>query len=215
MEKENYCILYVVRHGETEWNINGIVMGQKDSPLTQKGIEQAHATAQELKDIQFDAIFSSDSPRTLRTAEIIKLERELVINTSKLLRERSYGHFEGTPAKEYREAVKHLLQKAQQLPEEEQWKYKFGEDVESDEELVSRFITKVREIAVAYPNKTVLVATHGGCIRTFLIRTGMFKHGTLPRGSFEYGGYIKVLSDGVDFFVKDIQGVKIKPTGTE
>jgi broad specificity phosphatase PhoE len=215
MKDNNYCTLYIVRHGETEWNINHTTMGQKDSPLTKAGIEQAHTTAKELKDIHFDAIFSSDSLRAHRTAEIIKLERDLVIQTTKLLRERTYGHFEGKPHDEYMEATKQLREQLKQLSEEEKWKFKFREDVESDFELVSRFITKLREIAVAYPNKTVLVATHGGCIRMFLVRTGVYKKEELPAGSFGNAGYLKVLSDGVDFFVKEVKGVKEKPKGSE
>lgn len=207
-KNDNYCTLYIVRHGETEWNKSGVVMGQKDSPLTAEGVEQAQATAEQLKDIHFDSIFSSDSLRAHRTAEIIKLERQLAIETSKLLRERSYGHFEGKSVAGYREAVKHLLEKAKRLPEKEQWKFKFGEDIESDEEVVSRFITQIREIAVSYPNKTVLIITHGGCIRTFLMHTGYFKYGELPAGSFQNAGYVKVLSDGVDFFIKEVKGIK-------
>ena len=206
--EENYCTIYLVRHGETEWNKNHITMGQKDSPLTQDGIKQAEETAKELQNVNFDKIFSSDSLRTRRTAEIIKLERQLVIETSKLLRERSYGHFEGKPGIQYKEVIKDLLEQVQQLPEEERWKFKFGDDVESDYELVSRFITQLREIAVAYPSKTVLVATHGGCIRMFLMRVGYFKYGELPGGSFKNAGYVKLLSDGVDFFIKEVKGIK-------
>jgi probable phosphoglycerate mutase len=189
-------------------------MGQKDSPLTEVGVEQAHTTARELKEINFDAIFSSDSLRAHRTAEIIKLDRQLAIQTSKLLRERSYGQFEGKPAEEYSEAIRSLLEQTKQLPEEDQWKFKVKDDVESDFELVSRFITQLREIAVAYPNKTVLVTTHGGCIRMFLMRVGAFARGALPGASFQNAGYVKVLSDGVDFFVKEVKGVSI-PKGVE
>lgn len=203
-----YCTLYIVRHGETEWNKNDIIQGQVDSPLTPAGIEQAKTTAEELKGVHFDAIFSSDLLRARRTAEIIKLERQLAVNTSKLLRERSFGHFEGKPVEEYKSAVKHLFEQAQHLPIEEQWKFKFGEDVESDEEIISRFITQLREIAVAYAGKTALVTTHGGCIRAFLIHVGAYEYGSLPPGSFQNAGYVKVLSDGVDFFVKEIKGVK-------
>ena len=52
----NICTIYLVRHGETEWNRDGIVMGQSDSPLTAQGIEQAKKTATTLKDIKFEAI---------------------------------------------------------------------------------------------------------------------------------------------------------------
>jgi len=213
-ENKDYCTLYLVRHGETEWNKKHIVMGQKDSPLTQEGVRQALATAEQFKDIHFDSIFSSDSLRAHRTAEVIKLERQLAIETSKLLRERTYGPFEGKSVEEYKKAVKHLLEQAKHLPEEEKWKFKFGEDIESDEEVVSRFMTQLREIAVAYPNKTVLVVTHGGCIRTFLVRMGYLSREDLPPGSFQNGGYVKVLSDGVDFLLKDVEGIK-KPQGSE
>jgi broad specificity phosphatase PhoE len=207
MENKNNCTLYLVRHGETEWNKNHTIMGQMDSPLTPEGVGQVQATAETLKHIHFDAIFSSDSPRAQQTAQIIKLDRQLAIQTSKLLRERNFGHYEGGPAADYHEAVKHLLEEKERLTEQEQWKFKFGEDMESDAELADRFIVQLREIAVAYPNKTVLVTTHGGCIRMFLIRTGYVKYGLLPGGAFKNAGYVKALSDGVDFFIKEVEGI--------
>lgn len=208
-QKNKYlCTLYLVRHGETEWNKNGIVMGQSDSPLTEVGLEQAQITAQELKDIHFDAIFSSDLHRAKRTAEIIKLERQIAIRTSKALRERTYGHYEGTSGEEYRKKFQHLFDKVKQLTEKGQKEFKFDHDIESDEEVISRFITQLREIAIAYPSKTVLIVSHGGCIRTFLMHTGYVKYGELPVGSFSNAGYAKVLSDGVNFFVKEVRGVK-------
>jgi len=206
---KNYCTLYLVRHGETEWNKNHTVMGQMDSPLTSEGIKQVEATAEELKHIHFDAIFSSDSPRTQRTAEIIKLDRQLAIRTSKLLRERNFGHYEGKPSADYHEAVKHLLAEKEQLTEQERWKFRFGDDMESDEELADRFIVQLREIAAAYPGKTVLVVTHGGCIRMFLIKSGYVKYGQLPGGAFRNAGYVKTLSDGVDFMIKKVDGINV------
>ena len=72
MEENNHCTLYIVRHGETEWNKNHTIMGQLDSPLTPLGVKQVTTTAEALKHVHFDAIFSSDSPRAQRTAEIIR-----------------------------------------------------------------------------------------------------------------------------------------------
>lgn len=208
VENKNFCTLYLVRHGETEWNKRGIVMGQSDSPLTEKGLEQAKQTAQELKDIHFDAIFSSDLHRAKRTAEIIKLERQLAVQTSKALRERTYGHWEGKLGEDYRKNFQHLFDKVKQLSEKEQKEFKFADDIESDEEVIGRFITQLREIAVAYPDKTILVITHGGCIRTFLMHIGYVKYGELPVGTFSNAGYVKVLCDGVDFFIKEVKGIK-------
>lgn len=206
--QNNYCTIYLIRHGQTEWNIGHVVQGQKDSNLTEQGISEIEATAQVLKDIKFDAIFSSDLFRAQRTAEIVKLERDLVVQTSHLLRERSFGHYEGMKVSEYQSATRGLLDKLQDLSEEESWSFKVDQDVESDQELVERFMLKLREIAASFPGKNVLVATHGGCIRTFLMKTGYVKYGELPPGAFKNAGYVKVLSDGLDFFIEEVQGIK-------
>ena len=140
------------------------------------------------------AIFSSDLHRAHRTAEIIKLERELVIQTSKALRERTYGSWEGKLGEDYRKNFQHLFDKVKELSEKEQKKFRFADDIENDEQVIGRFITQLREISVAYPNKTVLVVTHGGCIRTFLMHIGYVKYGELPVGSFSNAGYAKITS---------------------
>jgi 2,3-bisphosphoglycerate-dependent phosphoglycerate mutase len=210
MQKENeknYCILYLVRHGETEWNAKHITQGQSESFLTETGIKQAEETAEKLKNIKFDAIFSSDLSRAQRTAEIIKLDRELIIQTSKLLRERSFGRFEGKHSDEFRNILKDKLEERETLSDSEYGSFRLAPGVETNEELVTRFITQLREIAVAYPNKTVLVVTHGGCMRNFLVKMGYIERKTLSEFHFKNGGYIRVLSDGVDFFIKEVEGI--------
>lgn len=186
-------------------------MGQMDSALTPEGVRQVEITAEKLKGVHFDAIFSSDSPRAKRTAEIMRLDRKLAVQTSELLRERKYGHFEGKPSAEFHEEVKHLLEEKEKLTDREKWKFSFGEDMESDEVLVDRFIVQLREIAAAHPGKTVLVVTHGGCIRMFLTKTGYIRYGELQGGAFPNAGYVKTLSDGVDFFIKEVKGLKNHP----
>ena len=99
-----------------------------------------------------------------------------------------------------------LLEK---LAEEQVWKFRLHEGIETDEEVAERFINKLKEIAVAYPGKTVLVVSHGGPIRMFLVKTGYVKKKEIPGGSFKNAGYVKTLSDGVNFFVKDVKGLKI------
>ena len=59
--------IYIVRHGETKWNVKQLMQGHKDSPLTEKGIEQAEEIKKELKNIHFYRIFSSDLLRAKRT----------------------------------------------------------------------------------------------------------------------------------------------------
>jgi len=206
-ENNNYCTIYLVRHGETEWNKKRIIMGQSDSPLTETGIEQVKATAQELKHVDFAAIFSSDLLRAQRTAAIIKLERQLAVQTTKALRERTFGHYEGMSVEEFEKIFKDSFDKLKQLTEKEQKAFKLDRDIESDDDVVGRMITRLREIAVAYPGKNVLVVSHGTSIRTFLLHIGYAKLEELKTGAVVNGGYAAVLCDGIDFFIKETRGI--------
>src|SRR3989338_5578598 len=97
--------------------------------------------------IKFDAIFSSDLSRTQKTAEIIKLNRELVIQTSELLKERAHGSFEGKHADVFKNTLKEKLEEREKLSGKEYHSFRLAPDVETDEELVTRFLIKLREIA--------------------------------------------------------------------
>lgn len=205
---ENFCTLYIVRHGETEWNASKMTQGQSDSPLTENGVNQVLTTANELKYIKFDAIYSSDLGRTKRTAEILKLERELAIKTSVALRERNYGSFESRPSSEFSTAFHEIIEKIKQLSEEDRVNFKLADDIESDSEIIARFITKLREISVAHPSQKILVSTHGGPIRLLLLHIGYLKRSELPPGSIANAGYVKILCDGIDFFVQEVKAIK-------
>jgi len=183
-------------------------MGQADSPLTVTGLDQAKHTAKELDDIQFDAVYSSDLGRAYKTAEIIRSKRKLDIQTSIALRERTYGSWEGRPGEDFKNEFQHLFDRIKELPEEGQKKFKFADDIENDEQVISRFTEELREIAALQRGKTVLVVTHGGCIRTFLMNIGYVKYGELPVGSFSNAGYAKIAWDGVDFNVIEVSGIK-------
>lgn len=63
--------VYLVRHGETQWNAERRIQGQSDSPLTAKGEQQAMQVATRAKELGITHIISSDLGRTWRTAEII------------------------------------------------------------------------------------------------------------------------------------------------
>lgn len=208
LEEKNFCTIYLVRHGETEWNKKGLIMGQSDSPLTEIGVKQMEAAAGEMKNIEFDAIYSSDLLRAKRTAEIVKLDREIAVQTSRALRERAYGRFEGNSTEAYKKFFNDAFAKIMLLSEKERTGYKLDADVESDDELMARLITQLREIAVAYPGKNVLVVSHGSCIRTFLTHVGYVKFGDLQTGAISNGGRVVVLCDGIDFFIKEVTGIR-------
>lgn len=206
MNKEKLCTIYLVRHGETESNINGIVDGHFNAPLTEQGQEQARVLGKELQDIKFDAAFSSDLIRAKHTAELALLDRKLAVNATHLLRERFYGIYEGRHADQYYRDNQAMFEKIQNLTEEEIRKFKVYESMESEEEMVSRFITKLREIAVTFSGKNVLVVSHGSIMRAFVVHMGFGQREDFGGGTLKNTAYIVLESDGVDFFLKEIVG---------
>ncbi len=199
--KHNYCTFYIVRHGETDWNAKKIVQGQKDLPLNKQGEVQAQDLAQELRAIKFDRVFSSDLIRAKHTAEIIALEHKIAVEVTQVLRERRFGEFEGKIVTELRK-VDSILEA---LNDTARFSYKYSPDVESDEDLMKRALPLLREIAVAYPNKTILVVTHGGVMRALL---GHLTGAHNPNRHINNTAYVQLESDGVDFFIKKLKGIK-------
>lgn len=88
--------VYVVRHGQTEWNAMKKMQGAADIELNEKGLLQAVKTADMLRNLSFDVIFCSPLKRAKQTAEIINNNRGLNIIFDERLKERNYGEFEGT-----------------------------------------------------------------------------------------------------------------------
>lgn len=200
--------MYIMRHGQTEGNVNGIMQGHVDTPLTELGIQKIKQRAEELRHIKFDAVFSSDLLRAKRTAEIIKLDRDIAHETTALLRERSYGKFDGLPDRHYHEELKDLLEQRNKLAYEERKKFRLGDNIETDEEIISRVITFLREVSVAYANKTILVVSHGATIKTFLYHLGWADPGSLIAGAIKNTGYAVIDCDGVDFVVRDVVDIE-------
>jgi broad specificity phosphatase PhoE len=210
----DYCTIYLARHGETDWNNEQRIQGHTDIALNQKGITQAQELAQHLKEIHFDAAFSSDLLRAKRTAEIIAEERKLVITTTALLREQCFGEFEGILIDEYRERAKAQLDKLAALKkDQEKMNFKINETAESRSESASRALLFIREISIAYSNMTILMVCHGALMRNILMTLGVDTYANLDYGKVEIGNtaYIKMRCDGVDFFVDvvhKITGIK-------
>ncbi len=87
-------VIYLIRHGETDWNTKRLLQGATDIPLNQNGIEVAQLTAEGLCDVVFDVIFTSPLKRARQTAEIIRGERRIPIIPDERLREIAFGPFE-------------------------------------------------------------------------------------------------------------------------
>ncbi len=87
--------LLIVRHGETLWNDKGLLQGQKDIELNDKGREMARKLAGKLKDIPIDMVYSSPLKRAYETARLALGDRDIPLVTDERIKEISFGECEG------------------------------------------------------------------------------------------------------------------------
>ena len=85
-------MIYVVRHGQTDWNLQGRCQGWHDIELNQTGIEQAEKLAKLLADVKFDVCFSSPLKRAVKTAQTI-YDGNIILDQRII--ERGNGELEG------------------------------------------------------------------------------------------------------------------------
>ena len=134
--------LYVLRHGQTNYNKEGRFQGRNDIELNEEGIEETRKTAKNIDNIEFDKVFVSPLKRTIQTARIVT-NNELEIDNRII--ERSFGKLEGKKG----------------IPDYEERVEEFG--IETIEHLEERVRDFLKEIINKYNSDTnVLVVTHGG-----------------------------------------------------
>lgn len=201
---KNHCTFYIVRHGETDWNAQGLIQGHVDIPLNASGKEQAIALGKQLHTVQFDLVFSSDLKRAMETAKLIVLDHMLAIETTQLLREKKFGAIEGKPVSE----LDTLDTLVESFSDQEKFTHRLSKDTENDAEVIQRCMTFLSKVAVASVGKTVLVVTHGGIIRTLLIHLGFFTYQNSRSNAIKNTAYIKLGSDGIDFLIQETQGIE-------
>jgi broad specificity phosphatase PhoE len=207
----SYCTIYLVRHGETENNISHLIQGQRDSPLTVNGIQQAQDLATQLRSVHFSAIYSSDLLRAQKTAEYIAIDKQLTVTTTKLLRERYFGRFEGKPWQIFQQKLEKLLAENQALTGTKNLFHRIDPSVETDDAIAQRAIRFLRQVALVHPNQSILVVSHGGTMRAILLHLGVFAEKDLQAITIENTAYAVIRSDGTDFFIDQTVGIGIFP----
>ncbi len=135
--------IYVIRHGETQWNREEIFRGRKDVPLNKNGLEQAEKTAIFLAGNEIEVIFSSPLKRAVQTAEsILKHKKNMEIITSHDLIDMNFGIWEGLTLKEVEE--KFPVQFGVWKDHPENWKVKDAETLKDIRKRVSRFLNSLK-----------------------------------------------------------------------
>ena len=168
--------ILLIRHGETEWNQQGRMQGQHDSPLTPLGLHQARQLARRLKDVAFSALYSSDLGRAHQTARCIADASGHDIVADRELRERSFGIFEGLTNHEIEKRHPDLYALFEQrLPD---FRMPQGE---SAREFRDRCVGALERIVRGHEGETIVVVTHG-LVLDALYRTACKLALDIPRG---------------------------------
>jgi len=159
--------IYFVRHGETEWNLKGMLQGKKNSPLTEKGRSQAAKLGEALKDVVFDGLYSSPMGRASLTAEIIRGERDQALYTIPALKEMSFGDMEGLTKKKFErlhpEQYKNLWEDALSYDPS-------AFDGETFEEVDARVMEGLDHLVKSHPQGgKILVVSHGMTLKNIFM----------------------------------------------
>ncbi len=157
--------IFLVRHGETNWNREGRFQGQIDIPLNQTGRQQAMAAGKALEKISFDKAFSSSMTRPMETAKLIlKAHPSIEIKEQNELIEIGHGLWEGKLESEIISNWGELLTAWQESPETVQMPN--GETIN---EVATRAIACWKKICSSLSgNETALVVAHDAVNKTIL-----------------------------------------------
>ena len=155
--------IYIIRHGETLWNVQKKLQGASDTELNEKGIELAKITGEALEDVPFDCCFTSPLKRAKDTAMLVLNKRNIPVYEDARIQEISFGEWEGQdraclPRKMLNNFFHHMEKFRAPKGGEEILDVcvrtkDFWEDMISREEL---------------QDKTILVASHGCAVRALL-----------------------------------------------
>lgn len=145
--------LFVARHGQTEWNAQGRVIGRTDIPLTEVGHAQAEGLAERAKQAGIEIIISSPMIRTRQTAEHAANACGLPVAVDPRLIEQDYGIYEGVDGSDKGfQSNKRMFAT----------RYPGGESMLM---IAGRVFPLLEELKEQYPDKKVLLVTHGGICR--------------------------------------------------
>jgi alpha-ribazole phosphatase len=157
--------IYLIRHGETDWNVEGRWQGNLDVPLGEIGHQQAQALAQSLKDRPITAIYSSDLMRAWKTAESLAQAKEMTSHRDARLRELNLGVFQGLTHEEIR--MKYSAEDDAMAADYMDYVVPEGESRRAMQE---RAFEIWHEIVAREPGPEIAVFSHGGTIRMLLMK---------------------------------------------
>ena len=151
--------LWLVRHGQTDWNQGNIVQGQQDIPLNETGIAQARQLAETLAGTRFDAIYASDLIRSRLTAQILAERLGLTVTLDPRLREIRQGVWEGHAISEILELYPEDFRRKNDDPTRPA-----AEGAEPASQVVTRMVQAANDLHARHKDQRLILVTHGFAI---------------------------------------------------
>lgn len=150
--------LWLIRHGQTDWNLAGRWQGQTSDapPLNETGRAQALAIREKLADSNFAAVYSSDLLRAKQTAEIIATPLGSPVVLDARLREMNLGAWEGMLSEDIAAQYPRELEERKRDP-----LHARAPQGESPADVAARVFSVMDEITSQHPNETVVIVAHG------------------------------------------------------
>ena len=167
--------LYIVRHGETEWNVIKRFQGQLNTPLTEKGMEKLRETGKNLENVLFEEVYTSELERTVKSAEIILNENRGYKNKKmelKKLAELNEVHFGVWQGLKYEEVFLKYPEEANNYFYNVK-NYK-AENVKAEnlKDALERFLRGINKILDNHKSGNILIVTHGTVFEMFINYVG-------------------------------------------
>ncbi|MBB5174658.1 histidine phosphatase family protein [Texcoconibacillus texcoconensis] len=154
-------LVYLIRHGQSEANVKGVIQGHQDFPLTELGEQQASLVADAMKDVSLDAIYASDLMRAYHTAREVENEQQASLSAWELIREVGLGPLEGKTRAEMLDEYPDLHVRSLLTS---------GIDgTESIEDITFRCQNVLNALLKQHKDDTVALVSHGGFISIFLL----------------------------------------------
>ena len=167
--------LYIVRHGETEWNVIKRFQGQLNTPLTEKGIKKLKETGKKLENVTFEEIYTSELERTVNSAEIILNEnrgyknKKMELKKLAELNEVHFGVWQGLTYEEvflkYPEEANNYFYNVKNYKAE-------NVKAENLKDALERFLRGINKILDSHKLGNILVVTHGTVFEMFINYVG-------------------------------------------
>lgn len=162
------CHLYLIRHGQTDWNAEQRLQGRIDRSLDEIGRGQAAELAQWFSALPLGGIYSSTLARAAQTAQMIAHFHALEIIYRADLVEGAVGKAEGMKIADYHREFSDILGQRKRLSAHERFHRPVVEGAESAADIVARVVPALEQIANAHRDQNVIVVTHGWVIRSLL-----------------------------------------------